>query len=95
MFHIHHHRSCSNEILVEDRREDSSRGHRIRRTIADLQRQRRLLKTQLQNRVHRWSENLKQPSFIRTRDKISFSFGVANACFSPLIGKMIKTMECQ
>lgn len=71
-------------ILVEDRREHSRQ--RIRRTIAELEAQKRLLKTQLEQRIHIWSENLKKPNVIRTRDKISFSIGVANACFSPLIG---------
>lgn len=40
---------------------------------------------QLEQRIHKWSQNLKQPTFIQARDKISFSIGVANACFSPLI----------
>ncbi len=71
-------------LIVEERREDSRR--RLRRTIAELEEQKRLLKTQLQQRIHIWSENLKKPNFIRTRDKISFTVGVANACFSPLIG---------
>jgi hypothetical protein len=70
--------------IVEDRREDSRQ--RLRRTIDELEAQKRLLKSQLQQRIHIWSENLKKPNFIRTRDKISFSIGVANACFSPLIG---------
>ena len=71
-------------LSVEERREDSRQ--RLRRTIAELEEQKRVLKTQLQQRIHIWSENLKHPTFIRTRDKISFSIGVANACFSPLIG---------
>jgi len=71
-------------LIVEERREDSRQ--RLRRTIAELEEQKRLLKTQLQQRIHIWSENLKKPNFIRTRDKISFTVGVANACFSPLIG---------
>ena len=70
--------------IVEERREDSRK--RLRRTIDELEAQKRLLKAQLQQRIHVWSENIKQPNFIRTRDKISFSIGVANACFSPLIG---------
>ena len=72
-------------ILVEERREDSRK--RLRRTIDELEQQKRLLKIQLQQRIHIWSENFKRPSFIRTRDKISFTIGVANACFSALIGK--------
>ncbi len=71
-------------FIVEERREDSRR--RLQRTIAELEEQKRILKTQLQQRIHKWSENFKQPNFIRTRDKISFTVGVANACFSPLIG---------
>ncbi len=71
-------------VVVEERREDSRQ--RLRRTIAELEEQKRVLKTQLQQRIHIWSENFKQPNFIRTRDKVSFSIGVANACFSPLIG---------
>ncbi len=71
-------------VLVEERREDSRQ--RLRRTIAELEEQKRILKTQLQQRIHIWSENFKRPNFIRTRDKISFTIGVANACFSPLIG---------
>ncbi|CAF1313960.1 unnamed protein product [Adineta ricciae] len=68
---------------IEERREDSRK--RLRRTIDELEAQKRLLKAQLQQRINVWSENIKQPNFIRTRDKISFSIGVANACFSPLI----------
>jgi hypothetical protein len=71
-------------VLVENRREDSRQ--RLRRTIVELEQQKRLLKSQLQQRIHLWSENFKRPNFIRSRDKISFSIGVANACFSPLIG---------
>ena len=74
-----------NFIAVEDRREDSRQ--RLRRTIDELEQQKRVLKIQLEQRIHIWSENFKRPNFIRTRDKISFTFGVANACFSPLIGK--------
>jgi hypothetical protein len=70
--------------VVEDRRENHRQ--RFRRTIAELEEQKRILKNQLEQRIHVWSENLKKPNFIRTRDKISFSIGVANACFSPLIG---------
>lgn len=72
-------------IVVEDRREDSRQ--RLRRTIDELEEQKRLLKVQLQQRIQIWSKNFKQPNFIRTRDKISFTIGVANACFSPLIGR--------
>jgi hypothetical protein len=79
-------------FVVEERREDSRQ--RLRRTIAELEEQKRLLKTQLQQRIHVWSENFKQPNFIRTRDKISFSIGVANACFSPLIGMPNSFLFC-
>lgn len=72
-------------FVVEERREDSRQ--RLRRTIDELEQQKRLLKIQLQQRIHVWSESFKQPNFIRTRDKISFTIGVANACFSPLIGR--------
>ncbi|CAF3056157.1 unnamed protein product [Rotaria socialis] len=68
---------------IEKRREQPRQ--RLLRTIAELEEQKRILKTQLQQRIHIWSENFKQPNFIRTRDKISFSIGVANACFSPLV----------
>lgn len=83
---VRNHREVSSVILflVEDRQENSRQ--RLRRTIAELEQQKRLLKSQLQRRIHLWSENFKRPNFIRTRDKISFSIGVANACFSPLIG---------
>ncbi|CAF0786728.1 unnamed protein product [Rotaria sp. Silwood1] len=68
---------------IEERREHPRQ--RLRRTIAELEEQKRILKSQLEQRIHIWSENFKKPNFIRTRDKISFSIGVANACFSPLI----------
>ena len=74
-------------ILVEERKEDSRQ--RWQRTKEEVEEQKRVLKSQLQQRVRVWSENLKKPNFIRTRDKISFSIGVANACFSPLIGRSI------
>ena len=74
-------------VLVEKRREDS--GQRRRRTVAEREEQRRIVKSRLQQLICVWSENFKRPNFIRTRDKISFSIGVANACFSPLIGLQI------
>ena len=76
-------------VLVEERKEDSRQ--RWQRTKEDVEEQKRVLKSQLQQRVRFWSENLKKPNFIRTRDKISFSIGVANACFSPLIGRSIRS----
>ena len=71
---------------VEERKEDSRQ--RWYRAKEEIKQQRRLLRLQLQERIRIWSDNLKKPSFIRTRDKISFSIGVANACFSPLIGNI-------
>lgn len=71
-------------VLVEERREDSLQ--RLQRTKNEIDEQKRLLKTQLQHRVRVLSEKLKKPNFIQTRDKIMFTIGVANACFSPLIG---------
>ncbi len=73
--------------VVEERKADSLQ--RWQRKKDEVEEQKRLLKTELQNRVHILSENLKKPSFIRTRDKILFTIGVANACFSPLIGRRI------
>jgi hypothetical protein len=73
-------------LIVEDRKEDSRQ--RWQRTKDDIDEQKRVLKIELQNRVHLLSENLKKPNFIRTRDKILFTVGVANACFSPLIGRI-------
>jgi hypothetical protein len=70
--------------LVEERKEDSRQ--RWQRTKDEVEEQKRLLKVQLQKRVHVLSENLTKPGFIQIRDKISFSIGVANTCFSPLIG---------
>jgi hypothetical protein len=70
---------------VEQRKEDSRQ--RWQRTKLDVKEQKLLLKRQLKQRIHLWSNNLKKPNFIRTRDKISFTIGVGNACFSPLIGK--------
>ena len=74
-------------VVVEERKADSLQ--RLQRKKDQVEEQKRVLKTQLQNRVHILSENLKKPSFILTRDKITFTVGVANACFSPLIGKKI------
>ena len=71
-------------VLVEERREDSLQ--RIQRTKNEIDEQKRLLKAELQHRIRVLSENSKKPNFIRTRDKIIFTMGVANACFSPLIG---------
>ena len=72
-------------VLVDERREDSLQ--RLQRTKNEIDEQKRVLKTQLQHHVGVLSENLKKPNFIRTRDKIMFTIGVANACFSPLIGR--------
>lgn len=47
------------------------------------------MRQQLRKRIRLWSDNIKKPTFIRSRDKIGFSIGVANACFSPLIGKRL------
>ena len=69
--------------LVEERKEDSRQ--LWARTKEEVEEQKRLLKEQLQKRIHVWSDNVKKSTFIRTRDKVSFSIGVANACFSPLI----------
>ncbi|CAF3656618.1 unnamed protein product [Rotaria socialis] len=68
---------------IEERKEDSRQ--RWLRTKEEVEEQKRLLKTQLENHIHLLSENFKKPNFIRTRDKITFTIGVANACFSPLI----------
>ena len=70
--------------LVEERKNDSRQ--LWMRTRDEVEEQKRLLKRQLQERIHVWSDSIKKPTFIRTRDKVSFSIGVANACFSPLIG---------
>ncbi len=74
-------------VVVEERKADSRQ--LWQRKKDEVEEQKRLLKTQLQSRVHVLSENLKKPSFILTRDKFIFTIGVANACFSPLIGKRI------
>ena len=77
-------------FLVEvEHRSEGSR-HPLRRTLDELKQKRRVLKNKLQKRIHLWSENFKRPNFIRSRDKISFTIGVSNACFSPLIGKRKK-----
>ncbi|CAF4203707.1 unnamed protein product [Rotaria magnacalcarata] len=76
--------TIASDIKFQENQEKSP--HRWQRTTADLAHRRRRLKSQLEQRVHIWSKNLKQPNFIRTRDKISFSIGVVNACCSPLIG---------
>ncbi|CAF1432886.1 unnamed protein product [Rotaria magnacalcarata] len=75
--------TIASDIKFQENQEKSP--HRWQRTTADLAHRRRRLKSQLEQRVHIWSKNLKQPNFIRTRDKISFSIGVVNACCSPLI----------
>ncbi|CAF4128432.1 unnamed protein product, partial [Rotaria sp. Silwood2] len=62
---------------IEERREHPRQ--RLRRTIAELEEQKRILKSQLEQRIHIWSENLKKPNFIRIRDKISFSIAVSIA----------------
>jgi hypothetical protein len=71
-------------FIVEERKADSLQ--LWQRKKEEVDEQKRLLKTELQNKIHVLSENLKNPSFILTRDKILFTIGVANACFSPLIG---------
>lgn len=71
-------------ILVEDRKEDSRQ--RWQQTKQEIEEQKHLLKVQFAKNVRLLSENLKKPNFIRTRDKITFTIGVANTCFSPLIG---------
>ena len=68
-------------FLVEERKEDSRQ--QWQRTKEEVEEQKLLLKNQLQNRVHVLATNLKKPNFIRTRDKITFTVGVANTCFSP------------
>ncbi|CAF1087270.1 unnamed protein product [Adineta ricciae] len=68
---------------IEEHKEDSRQ--RWQRTKGEVDEQKRLLKIQLEKRVQILSENLKKPDFIRTRDKITFTVGVANTCFSPLI----------
>lgn len=71
-------------FIVEERKEDSRQ--RWQRKKEEVEEQKRLLKTQLENHIHLLSESFKKPNFIRIRDKITFTIGVANACFSPLIG---------
>lgn len=73
------------DSLVEERKEDSRQ--RWQRTREEVEEQKRQLKSQLQKKIRVWSDNLKTPNFIRTRDKIAFSIGVANTCFSPLVGR--------
>jgi hypothetical protein len=70
--------------IVEERKADSRQ--RWQQKINEVDEQKRLLKTQLENRISVLSKNLKKPTFIQIRDKIIFTIGVANACFSPLIG---------
>lgn len=71
-------------FLVEEHKQDSRQ--RWQRTKGEVDEQKRLLKIQLEKRVQVLAENLKKPDFIRTRDKITFTVGVAITCFSPLIG---------
>ncbi|CAF3906586.1 unnamed protein product [Rotaria sordida] len=68
---------------IEERKEDSRQ--QWQRTKDEVEEQKRLLKIELEKHIHLLSENLKKPNFIRIRDKISFTIGVANTCFSPLI----------
>ncbi|CAF1251574.1 unnamed protein product [Rotaria sordida] len=68
---------------LEDQQIDSQ--HPWRRSKIDILEQRRRLKNQLEQRIRTCSIYLKKSNFIQTRDKISFSIGVVNACFSPLI----------
>ncbi|CAF3104605.1 unnamed protein product [Rotaria sp. Silwood2] len=68
---------------IEERKEYSRQ--RWQRTKEEVEEQKRLLRSQLEKHIHLLSENLKKPNFIRTRDKITFTIGVANTCFSPLI----------
>lgn len=74
-------------VIVEERKEVSRQ--RWEKTKNDVDEQKRLLQIELQNRVRLLSDSLRKPSFIRIRDKIIFTLGVANACFTPLIGKII------
>lgn len=71
-------------FLVEDRKEVSRQ--RWQQKKDELEEQKRLLRARLEKRIQYVSENLKKPTFIRMRDKIAFTIGVANTCFSPLIG---------
>jgi hypothetical protein len=71
-------------FIVEERKQDSLQ--RWQQTKDDVDERKRLLKIELENHVRVLSENFKKPNFIRIRDKIIFTLGVANACFSPLIG---------
>lgn len=68
---------------IEQRKELSRQ--RWQRTKDEVDEQKRLLKIRLEKRIQRVSENLKKPTFIKMRDKIAFTIGVANTCFSPLI----------
>ncbi|CAF0853665.1 unnamed protein product [Adineta steineri] len=68
---------------IEGHKDDSQQ--RWQRTKDDIDEQKRLLKSQLQRRIHILSENLNKPDFIRIRDKITFTVSVANICFSPLL----------
>ena len=70
--------------LVETYKEDSRQ--QWQQTKDDVHKQKRLLRNQLEKHIRALSENLNKPNFIRTRDKITFTIGVANTCFSPLIG---------
>jgi hypothetical protein len=69
---------------VEENKQESRQ--RWQRTKDDVEEQKRVLKEQVERQVRVLSENLNKPNFIRTRDKIIFTVGVANTCFSPLIG---------
>ena len=72
--------------LVEDKKESSL--EQIQRTKNEIDEQKRLLKLRLEHKIQILSEGLKKPSSIRTRDKVSFTIGVVNACVSPLIGRI-------
>ncbi|UJR30304.1 hypothetical protein I4U23_017841 [Adineta vaga] len=69
--------------LIEERKQDSRQ--RWQRKKDEIDEKKRLLRLQLETRIHNVSEKLKKPDFIRTRDKITFTVAVANTCFSPLI----------
>lgn len=82
--------SYSSLVVVEQRKELSRQ--RWQRTKDEVDEQKRLLKIRLEKRIQRVSENLKKPTFIKMRDKIAFTIGVANTCFSPLIGMKLITL---
>lgn len=71
-------------IVVEERKERSRQ--RWKQTTNEIDEQKRLLKARLEKRIQLVSESLKKPTVIKMRDKIAFTIGVANTCFSPLVG---------